>query len=665
MAYSRTTGIGILLFAFGLSMFQQRGFGQTGNILAQTGPKPPTSTATSPSSSSTLESAPAITLHTSAYTVPLDIVVTDSHGEIVQGLDRHAFHIYEDGIEQRIDTFQEHRTPVPELNSTRLELPPTVYTNYSSVQDASALNVILMDALNTPLHAQMFAHEKVLEVLRTLPRGTRVAVFTLNWRLHMLQGFTSDTQALIAALGQKKALPYSAAFFQDLNQESLNDRTADLISTPTSVNDLAESAVKRILQEESNADATRIQLRVAATEKALQQLAGFLAGLPGRKNLIWISGSFPIIFDPTTEGASSYSAMPPMMASQGSKGGNGNAAALASLGGGDEAQRLHPVPFNYAGQVDDIIQAFTRAQVAVYSIDPRGLRIPSLYTGQDDGRRYAGHADRAAKDMADLFLRTTEEHATQSSLAEATGGHSFYGNAINEELRNAIRQGENYYSLSYSPTNHKHDGKFRHIRVRLDARRSKLAYRRGYYAESGSSTVPRSADVAVLAPALQAALQRGAPPYSEIPMKVRILPKPGAQKIPQTGNVKKDRQVGPSETYTIDYSVLTQAIPLKQNAKNHRVGNVEFLVVDYSAEGAPVSSLRNIVSLDLDPDMYQRLIHNGLPFHQEITVPHGTSFLHVAVHDLTADRIGSLELPLPTQPVATPSKMDVKQSAQQ
>jgi hypothetical protein len=39
--------------------------------------------------------------------------------------------------------------------------------------------------------------------------------------------------------------------------------------------------------------------RVQATLNALQQLARYLSGFPGRKNVIWFSGSFPLSVLPT------------------------------------------------------------------------------------------------------------------------------------------------------------------------------------------------------------------------------------------------------------------------------------------------------------------------------------------------------------------------------
>lgn len=49
-----------------------------------------------------------------------------------------------------------------------------------------------------------------------------------------------------------------------------------------------------VQQFEAVQASTDSQIRARATLDAMNQLAHFLAGIPGRKNLIWLSGSFPL-----------------------------------------------------------------------------------------------------------------------------------------------------------------------------------------------------------------------------------------------------------------------------------------------------------------------------------------------------------------------------------
>ena len=591
---------------------------------------------------SQLSAGAAITLHASAATVPLDVVVTNAHGDLITHLNRSEFRVYEDGVEQHIDTFQEHHVLSPDLVSQRLAMPPNIYTNYSTVPvSSSSLNVILLDALNTPMDAQVFAHAKVLECIRKLPRGSAVAIFTLHERLHMLQGFTTDPTTLIAALGSAKSLQYSAAFYNDLNQESLNDLTASLISVPKSASMLA---MEKFARDENGGDAAHIQMRADLTERAFVQLAGFLNGLPGRKNLIWISGSFPLSFDPEEGVNETYSDKPPLVIQNG--GSRGGATTFTVYGAGGGPGHTYSTPYSYVQSVNHIIDLFTHADVAVYTIDPRGPRMPSIFKAQDDDARYAGHPDVISNDIAGLFVRTTGEHATQATIAQATGGAAFYNSGdIGRELNQAIRQGGNYYSLSYSPINRKLDGKFRKISVHLVHPHYSLSYRRGYYAIAQEDHVV--SDSGALDSAMQAAIRRGAPPYSEIPMKVRILSDDG-DKL-QLENAATPEPGAQPQKYAIDYSVLTPAVSFAQTADHYYKAQLEFVTIDYREDGKVYNSVRGNLSFDLTPETYQQVLTSGIRFHQEVQVPRGVSFLHIAVHDLRADSIGSLELPLHVQ----------------
>jgi hypothetical protein len=62
-------------------------------------------------------------------------------------------------------------------------------------------------------------------------------------------------------------------------------------------------------QFEADIAAFQTDLRVQMTLEAMQQLARYLSGIPGRKNLIWFSGSFPIALDPDDTQQDPFEAM--------------------------------------------------------------------------------------------------------------------------------------------------------------------------------------------------------------------------------------------------------------------------------------------------------------------------------------------------------------------
>jgi VWFA-related protein len=77
-------------------------------------------------------------------------------------------------------------------------------------------------------------------------------------------------------------------------------------------------------------------------------------------------------------------------------------------------------------------------------------------------------------------------------LSADTGGEANYStNDLTKAIAQAIQNGAHCYTLVYTPTNTKMDGKFRHIYVKPIQGKSKLAYGRGYYADNGAA--PESA----------------------------------------------------------------------------------------------------------------------------------------------------------------------------
>src|SRR5277367_6170088 len=149
-------------------------------------------------------STPVASIKSSVRLVLVDVVVTNGKGEAVTGLHKDDFQILEDGKPQTISTFDEHHG-VPPTQIKLPTLPPHVSTNFPVTQTADSVNVLLLDALNTPSRDQTYVHTQMLKYLKAIPPGTRVAIFTLASRLRMLQGVTTDSSELLAILKSAQA----------------------------------------------------------------------------------------------------------------------------------------------------------------------------------------------------------------------------------------------------------------------------------------------------------------------------------------------------------------------------------------------------------------------------------------------------------------------------
>jgi hypothetical protein len=70
----------------------------------------------------------------------------------------------------------------------------------------------------------------MIKYLKTIPPGTRVAIFTLASRLRMLQGITTDSTELLAVLNSDKAGPRPSLVLPSDVEKSADQRRIDFMT---------------------------------------------------------------------------------------------------------------------------------------------------------------------------------------------------------------------------------------------------------------------------------------------------------------------------------------------------------------------------------------------------------------------------------------------------
>ena len=246
---------------------------------------------------------PASTIQSNSNLVVVDVVVTDSQRNPIHKLTRADFTVLENGQPQAIKSFEEHASnpAAPQLPPLP-KLPPGTFTNFSVAPANGALNVLLLDTMNTPMTSQSTVRDQMIKYLKDSPPGTRMAIFGLTSRLLLLQGFTSDPEVLRAALNGKKGLPKGSVVMSDpVNGDSpgADDPMMDMAEDAIGDDPSMAQVVADLQQFEAETQSYQLQLRARFTLDAFNQLGRYLSSLPGRKNLIWFSGSFPIDILPT------------------------------------------------------------------------------------------------------------------------------------------------------------------------------------------------------------------------------------------------------------------------------------------------------------------------------------------------------------------------------
>lgn len=561
------------------------------------------------------------TLRTSSRIVVVDVVVRDSKGNPVHGLKASDFALREKGQPQTISSFEEHIQPTPEELAKMPPAPklaPGVFTNYAPVPSGGALNILLLDTLNTPEEAQMVVRKEMLNYLKSPRPEVRMAIFGLGEKLYMLQGFTSDPEVLRKVI-EKTGTKSSAFMDNSVNGDTpgANSPINDLIELMALDPDQADMAAD-MMQFEAEQKTTLIQSRVEATLEALNQLGRYLGTLPGRKNLIWFSGSFPINILPDADLKDAFS-----------------------------------VDASMVGDFETTVNLLSRAQVSVYPVDARGLMTSPML----DASTSAVHVTQAnphnmIKDQQTFFGDTASEHTTMLDMAHDTGGKAFVDtNGLKEAVGAAIENGASYYSLTYSPSNKDWKGDYRKIQVDLERKGYTLSYRRGYYADDPDANDKSRKDAAA-APVtfnpIASAMKLGVPPMTEILFSAQVNPVSDAsEKDPAPGNHAETGVSGPYRRYSVLFSADPRAIHFEPGLNNTHHVNIRFMVLVYDSQGKLVNSAGQRIDADMPPDRYAAMFKSGSRYKLEISVPDkGDYFLRLGVADLATQHVGALEVPI-------------------
>jgi VWFA-related protein len=589
--------------------------------------------------------------------VVVDVVVNDAQGNPVHGLTKDAFTLQENNKPQMVRHFDEHSATAaaaaPAVQAEPLEkLHPGVFTNESQAPASGPVNVLLLDYLNTPLTYQPYARKQLLDYLSKAPAGTRIAIFALTNRLIMLQGFTSDMDVLKNALLSKKGAPQASDVLTDpMYGGAMGDTTLSDAMAYDPQGMITDAMIQDIARFEALQTSFEQDLRQRLTLSGFDLLARYLVGIPGRKNVIWFSGGFPLDVEPDVRN-------------------DQDEHPTESVVRNDEEVR----------KTDNLL---TRAQVAVYPVDARGVQTdPSQNFGSQSMSSQMNIDSSTGASTATAAMgfleQTAQEHLTMYAMAEDTGGQAYVNtNGLAQAVTRAIENGSNYYTLTYTPTNTVWDARFRSIKIKVDKPGVKLAYRNGYYAIDPNDRNALSAQGAATALAqpttMATAMMHGGPDPAEILFKVRIRPADGPPedaplKSNQTNPDPKVKVQGPYKEYGVDLVPDPHAVNCRLGADGNRHCALEVWTYVYNTDGEKLITASNRLHTMLTPTDYTKLLSGGMAFHQEVSVPvRGQYFLRTAIHDLVSDNVGAVEVPvaavahldplaaLPAQPAPAPA----------
>jgi len=540
---------------------------------------------------------PAPTIRVTTHMVLVDAVVTDKQGKPIIGLKPDDFVVEESGKPQKIASL----TSAAENGAGGAQvLPPGIYSNEAQYRSPGApITVMLLDALNTSFTDQAYARRQMLAFVRDQFKPTdRMGVFTLTGPLNVLQDFTSDPQILYTALQRFKAQPQdfasaarpttsasnapttgNAVMSVDASTPPATDNSASATLRGGSASAAIEGAQAAIAAFEGAQVAYAKDERAVLTLSALGSLARILGGMPGRKNLIWVTGDLPFSFIPEnrvmTE-AELDESLPSLDTRRVDQHASGNYAATFRQ--------------SHAEEIRETASRLASAQVAVYPVDARGLSISTDIDAQE----------------------------TMREMARETGGRAYVNqNEIKIGVERAFQDESAAYTIGYYPENKKYDGKYRSIKVKVKRDGVEVQNRRGYYAIDPTQIKgynPQQEVASALGDVVPATL---------VSFKAQVKP-PSSNSVPGKIGV----------TFLVNASTLSA-----EDSSGGKHLNVDFYATIYSG-GKIVSSSRQKVDRTFDVSTYQQIVQKGLMLHLDLDPQPGE--LRLAVQDSRTGLVGTI-----------------------
>jgi VWFA-related protein len=544
------------------------------------------------------------TSHAALVLIPT--LATDRSGHHLKGLKEEDFVVMEDGVEQKIATFEEVTSDFRRLSRRNA---PDEFSNDVSGESNPRITLIVLDLLNTPFAAQAVARKELLTYLtQSIDQREPTALYTLTrGGIKIIHDFTTDSGVLVAALrritGDASQMVDTPEVVESLTGTGTPDGSqgqnpAVAATIGQSSNGIDAKAVQNeidrlqtMLSQDAELNFQAFQQRVAITYtlEGLQQLAQALEGIPRRKSVIWASGGFPFTV-------------------------SGDTMFLTPIAR-DSLTDILPM-YEHTWQLLDA------AQIALYPVDVKGLQVVSVAPASIHraGRNYGQNAT----------LREMDIHATFDIFASMTGGRAYYdSNDLVKGFRDAVNDSAEYYVLGYYTDPSKTRSGWRKLKVRVKRDHVEVRARSGFFFINPTDDLEKSRnnDVAI---ALRSPLD-----YTSLPLAVQWN-KVEPAKVPDKKHVNYRIRVGPEPEL------------IEEADRNHV--ELEFVAQPQSAEAKdPDHPVGQRIDAHPTHDNLPTILQNGIVYAGALDLSPGEYTVHFVVRDDLSGRLGSVTAPLTVQ----------------
>ena len=424
--------------------------------------------------------------------VTVDVEVRDAQGRPVTDLGRGDFQLFEDGRRVELTNFERiARSAAPPTPAAAVAPPAPTTTTPSAPATTEAKSHVVVYVDNVHLHpsSRTRALRQVRDFLAQGLAGERVLIAAQGkGGFSVRLPFSSDPTAMAAALD---AVDKLTTHGHEVDLERITAVQALAAIQKQNMIQGTPCAHNILPPVEGFAESARQDTR--ATLGQLAYLVNSLAGLPGRKALLYVSDGLPlqpgrelfeVLYQICGGGAAisgvGYTSQPDSEGGGGmpkpSEGGfgfpmvdtTGDASTYQAQSAALDAAR-----YDLTNDLRRLTAHANAHRVSLYTLQASGL---STFLG--DGQRMGDEGLLAIPAVASMAAANVKDPLVY--LAHETGGRAIID--TNDFTRDLARMREDlttYYSLGYSPS-HRGDGKEHRIEVKVKRPGVRLDYRRTY-----------------------------------------------------------------------------------------------------------------------------------------------------------------------------------------
>jgi VWFA-related protein len=523
---------------------------------------------------------PPVTFRAEIDYVEVDAVVTDERGNLVKGLSKEDFEVFEDGKPQKVAFFSSVVIPVERFERFVNEARPVVPDVRSNLRPFDGrIYVLLLDDRHTgalrSAGVKRAAHEFIDKYFGA---NDIAAVIHTGGRTDAGQEFTNDPRLLKAAIDKFIGQKLRSRTLERLDEYNRNP----LLRPQPNSDGSGSSQTGSDIKVRDPLDYER-GYYARATLGTLKNLAEFMGSIRGRRKAILMFSEgidYPILDVFDSKDASTV-----------------------------------------LEDTRQAIAAASRANVNFYTIDPRGLNTMGDETmemggfPQDPGYGINPQAFEQERRLAVDSLRV---------LAEQTGGAAAVeSNDYADAFDRIQRENSSYYVLGYYPPSDKRDGKFHRIEVKLKRPGLRVVARKGYAAPKGKPETPVVDPSAGTSAALRELLNSP-------------LQAPGL-----TLSVAAAPFDAPKENVAVTVEIVGRNLKFTQD-KGLFANTVEVSMLPLEARGKAQQGRRSEVKLNLKPQTAQVMAATAVRLSPRLTLPPGRYQLRVAARETGGGLTGSV-----------------------